>query len=131
MERLQERLGNANRALTAFYEVVGNDKPSTVERDAAIQRFEFSFEVCWKAGKQFLFNVEGLDVGSPKGVIRSFREVGVLSENEAILGLQMADDRNLTVHTYNEDLAMEIYGRLQQYYNLLRAWANRMESRIK
>jgi len=34
----------------------------------------------------------------------------------------MTDDRNLTVHTYNEKLAMEIYGRLRTYQSILRAW---------
>ncbi|GGJ90359.1 nucleotidyltransferase [Lentibacillus kapialis] len=131
MERLQERLGNANRALIAFREVVVNDNPSAIERDAAIQRFEFSFEACWKTGRQFLFDVEGLDIGSPKGVIRSFREVGVFSEDETILSLQMTDDRNLTVHTYNEALAMEIYAKLPKYYSLLCDWIARLERKIR
>ncbi|HML34188.1 MAG TPA: hypothetical protein PKC64_15325 [Sporomusa sphaeroides] len=34
----------------------------------------------------------------------------------------MADDRNLTVHTYNEALAVEIYSRLHAYTELLRCW---------
>lgn len=130
MERLHERLERANRVLTVFHEVVGVKKPSTIERDAAIQRFEFSFEACWKAGKQFLSDVEGLDIGSPKGVVRSFREVGIFSEDEAIIGLQMADDRNLTIHTYNEELAIEIYGKLTRYDTLLREWIDRMNQRI-
>lgn len=131
MERLRERFESANRALTAFQEVVGKKNPSTIERDAAIQRFEFSFEACWKAGKQFLHDIEGLDVGSPKGAIRSFREVGVFSEDETILGLKMTDDRNLTVHMYNEVLAIEIYGKLLQYYGLLYDWVDRMDNRMK
>ncbi|TFJ91819.1 HI0074 family nucleotidyltransferase substrate-binding subunit [Lentibacillus salicampi] len=131
MERLRERLQTANRTLTAFQEVVVNEEPTAIERDAAIQRFEFSFEACWKAGKQFLFDIEGLDIGSPKGVLRSFREVGVFSGDETILGLQMADDRNLTVHTYHEELAIEIYGRLSQYYQLLYDWIDRMNNRMQ
>ncbi|SFA89943.1 Nucleotidyltransferase substrate binding protein like [Lentibacillus halodurans] len=86
MERLRERMENVNRTLTAFHELVVND-PSTIERDAAIQRFKFSFEACWKTGKQFSFDIEGLDIGSSKGVIHSSREVCVLSEEESILGL--------------------------------------------
>lgn len=69
MERLHERIEVANKALNAFHEIIVIETPFTIERDAGIQRFEFSFEACWKTGKQYLYDVEGLDIGSPKGVI--------------------------------------------------------------
>ncbi|WP_442946197.1 MULTISPECIES: hypothetical protein [unclassified Oceanobacillus] len=34
----------------------------------------------------------------------------------------MVDHRNLTVHTYNEKLAVEIFNSLGEYYKLLREW---------
>ncbi|MCL6594505.1 MAG: nucleotidyltransferase substrate binding protein [Alicyclobacillus sp.] len=80
-------------------------------RDATVQRFEYTFEAVWKAAKQYLSDMEGIDQASPKGVVRSCREVGVLSPADAELALEMADDRNLTVHTYNEELAEDIYER--------------------
>ncbi|GGB36091.1 DUF86 domain-containing protein [Virgibacillus dakarensis] len=130
MERLLERIQVANRALKVFDELVNIKEPTSIERDAAIQRFEFSFEACWKAGKQYLYDVEGLDIGSPKGVIRSFREVGVFTEEETVSGLRMVDHRNLTVYTYNEDLAIEIFGVLPQYYPLLCDWMERIDNRV-
>lgn len=127
MERLQERLGSANKALNAFQELAFIDQPSSIERDAAIQRFEFSFEICWKTAKQYLYVIEGLDIGSPKGVIRSCREIGMLTEDETITGLKMVNDRNLTTHTYNEALADEIFRKLPVYYELLHNWIKRVE----
>ncbi|MBR3118602.1 MULTISPECIES: hypothetical protein [Oceanobacillus] len=50
-----------------------------------------------------------------KGIIRPSREFGIFSERETILGLNMADHRNLTVHTYIEALALEIFASLPQY----------------
>lgn len=116
MDRLMERMKMATKALNAFHEVLLIKHSSTIVRDAAIQRFEFSFEACWKAAKQYLYDVEGLDVGSPKGVIRSCREVGIFSDEETVLALKMVDDRNLTVHTYNEELANEIFKNLPRYF---------------
>lgn len=130
MERLHERIGVAKKAINAFHEVLKIEEASDIERDAAIQRFEFSFEACWKASKQYLYDIEGIDIGSPKGVIRSSREVDILSENETILGLQMVNDRNLTVHTYNEELAVKIFENLPQYYELLRNWMNRLDRKV-
>ncbi|MDQ0253418.1 nucleotidyltransferase substrate binding protein (TIGR01987 family) [Evansella vedderi] len=100
-----------------------------MEKDATIQRFEFTFEASWKAAKQYLYDVEGIDIGSPKGVIRSCREVHLLNEEEVILGLNMVNDRNLTVHTYNEEVAVKIHANLKSYYNLLNTWVQRMREK--
>ncbi len=77
MERLKERIQVAKKALDAFEQVLNLEEDSTIIRDAAIQRFDFTFEACWKATKQFLFDVEGFDVDSPKGVMRAAREVNI------------------------------------------------------
>ncbi|MDC3418565.1 nucleotidyltransferase substrate binding protein [Aquibacillus salsiterrae] len=66
MERLQQRIISAEKALRSFHELVIIEGPSSVERDASIQRFEFSFEACWKAAKQYLYDLEGIDVASPR-----------------------------------------------------------------
>jgi nucleotidyltransferase substrate binding protein (TIGR01987 family) len=130
MERLLQRINSAEKALASFSELVVLKKPNSVERDATIQRFEFSFEACWKAAKQYLFDVEGVDVASPKGVIRSLRENNILTEEEAIKGIQMVNDRNLTVHTYNEEVALKIHSSLNVYYELLDSIVEQMKSRI-
>ncbi|NMA02562.1 MAG: DUF86 domain-containing protein [Clostridia bacterium] len=96
--------------------------PDSIERDAAIQRFEFTFETIWKTAKDWLYVREGLDIGSPKSVIRACREVGIFTDEEALLALEMVNDRNLTVHTYNEALAVEIYSRLTKYLPLMEKW---------
>ncbi|WP_414693780.1 nucleotidyltransferase substrate binding protein [Paenibacillus sp.] len=72
--------------------------------------------------KARILAVDLFDVGSPKGAIRSCREVGVLPQEQAIIALEMADDRNLTVQTYNEKLAIEIFGRLRTYRDILMCW---------
>lgn len=38
------------------------------------------------------------------------------------MALDMARNRNLTVHTYNEDLASRIYSRLAAYAGLVEHW---------
>jgi hypothetical protein len=67
MERTGERLALARRALGTLEELVGAPPASLLVRDAAIQRFEYTFEATWKAAQIYLREVEGLEVGSPKG----------------------------------------------------------------
>ncbi len=104
-------------------------QPTLLERDAGIQRFEFTFEALWKAARCFLVELEGVDAASPKGVVRSCRELGIFNEAETMVALGMVDDRNLTVHTYNEPLAEEIYSRLPQYFSLMTKWLQIMQNR--
>ncbi|WP_156911800.1 nucleotidyltransferase substrate binding protein [Salibacterium aidingense] len=92
MEKLHHRLESAEKALSSLRQLAGLNNPSEVERDGAIQRFEFTFEACWKTAKQYLYDREGLDIGSPKGVIRSSREVNLFNEEETIPALNMVND---------------------------------------
>jgi nucleotidyltransferase substrate binding protein (TIGR01987 family) len=130
MERTRERLALARRALGTLEELVVVQPASAVVRDAAIQRFEYTFEATWKAAQIYLREVEGLEIGSPKGTIRLSLQVGVLDETEARLALAMVDDRNLTVHAYNEAIAEAIAQRLAEYARLMRHWLRAMAGRL-
>jgi nucleotidyltransferase substrate binding protein (TIGR01987 family) len=130
MERTGERLALARRALGTLEELVRVPPDSPLVRDAAIQRFEYTFEATWKAAQIYLREVEGLEVGSPKGVVRLSLQVGVLDESEARLALAMVDDRNLTVHAYNEAIAEAIAQRLAEYASLMSRWLRTMAGRL-
>ncbi|MHB8416464.1 MAG: hypothetical protein ACYDCL_00200 [Myxococcales bacterium] len=69
-------------------------------------------------------------MGSPTAAIRASRDAGLLEDVEAAGALTLADDRNLTVHTYLEDVAQAIFGRLPGHVGILRAWLARMEEGI-
>jgi hypothetical protein len=47
VERLSERLAEAETALASFNELVHRTDRSVVERDAAIMRFTYTFEAVW------------------------------------------------------------------------------------
>lgn len=84
-------------------------------RDSCIQRFEFTVEVLWKTVRQFLLAKEGIECKSPKGCIKDLFAAGYISENEAKILLAMIDDRNLTSHTYHEEVAEKIFKDLADY----------------
>lgn len=129
MDRLQTRLSIARRTLESLSPLANQGVVSDIERDAAIQRFEFCFEATWKAAQIFRSLREGIQAGSPKAVIRAALQSGLLSEDETRGALVMADDRNLTVHTYNEELAKRIFSDLAGHAALLDRWLSAMEAR--
>ncbi len=60
---------------------------------------------------------------TPKSCIREFFSAGYPDEDDTKLLLQMIDDRNLTYHTYKEEIAEDIFSRFEKYIPILeRNW---------
>ena len=89
-----------------------------LNRDAAIQRFEFTFELLWKVIKVYLNEIEKIECHSPKSCFREIKNILKLNEEEIETCLQMANDRNLSAHTYSEEMANDLYKRLTKYWDL-------------
>ena len=108
--RYMHDLGNA---LERFSEVmeISIDK-NDLALDAAIQRFEFSFELFWKTLKVLLIEVGGIRINSPKQVLKEAFSQGWINEEQKWLDL--LDARNLTSHVYNEQKAHAIYELIQE-----------------
>lgn len=129
MERLIERLAVARRALDTLQAVL-REPPSALVRDAALQRFEYTFEATWKAAQRFAYVIDGLELSSPKPLIRSAARSSLLTEAQIRAALAMCDDRNGCAHTYNESLADAIFARLPGHAALLAEWLRAMQERI-
>ena len=115
-------LDSLDRAVERFGEALA--APETdLNRDATIQRFEFCFELAWKA-VQKVGRDEGLACSSPKDCLRLAFSQGWL-EDEAVW-LTMLEDRNRTSHTYDEQFARQLYGRLGGYREPLAHLAARL-----
>lgn len=116
--KLKMKAKVAKRALETLQEIM--DEPySVIIRDAAIQRFEYTFEAIWKLIKEYLIEMEGIMCNSPKSCFREAFKMGLINEDESMQALYMTDDRNMTTHTYHEDIAEEIYKELSGYYVLM------------
>lgn len=130
MERIKERIQVARKALSTLRELTNKPDLSMVERDAAIQRFEYTFEATWKAAQLYLAEVEGVTVNSPKGVVRASWQADLFDEAASKLALQMCDARNMTVHTYNEKIAMTIYHQIEDYVGVFETWLSAIEKKL-
>ena len=75
-------------------------------RDSAIQRFEISFDLCWKTLKEYLREKYGVETASPKKVFQEAFKQGVI-DNEDVW-LTMTDMRNETSHAYDEIFAEKV-----------------------
>lgn len=104
-------------ALERLAAALGQPK-SEWTRDAAIQRFEFTFELAWKSAARAARR-EGIPCASPRQTWKVALQLGWIEDDA--LWLDMLDDRNRASHTYNEATAEQIYSRLPGYLEALRS----------
>jgi len=94
-------------------------------RDSVIQRFEFSIELAWKTAKK----VMGTSTSAPKDIIREMAQAGYISDVE--LWLKSIDMRNLSSHTYKEDLAEDVYSFACQFLPNLQSLVLKLDQKTK
>lgn len=114
MTKYEAMVSQFERTVLNLREVLDKITPTTpdraVFRDSAIQRFEISFDVAWKALREKLRAEFGTDATSPKKCFQEAFKQGILDND--VLWLDMTDMRNETTHAYNELFAEEVLGKL-------------------
>ncbi len=85
---------------------------SEVVVDLEVKRFEFTFEMCWKAIKRVLA-YKGMDALNPRDCFKiAFQQKWI--NNEAVV-LEMIEMRNTTAHTCDLSAAKEIKNKIENY----------------
>ena len=107
LDLLVERL---EKALVTLDEVLAMSF-SVIVRDATIQRFEYCFELSWKILKKVL-KVDGVEVNSPRQALRKAFENNYLDDID--VWFEMLEDRNMTSHTYDPNIADKVYESAKQ-----------------
>ena len=104
-ERFSLALEHFERALARLHEALAQPENDFI-RDAIIQRFEFTFEAGWKAMYRWL-RARGVDVDEDafSTIPEAFKRRVI---TDAVVWGAMRKYRNLTSHTYNEPLAIEV-----------------------
>ena len=104
-ERFKLALDHFEKALARLHEVLAQPENEFI-RDATIQRFEFTFEAAWKAMYRWL-RARGVDADEDaySTIPEAFKRR--LISDEKRWG-DMRRYRNLTSHTYNQPLAIEV-----------------------
>ena len=79
-------------------------------KDGVIQRFEFTFELLWKALRIVLEN-KGTFCKTPKDCLQTSFQKGLLEDEQPFL--DMLEDRNKTSHIYDESESKKIYEKIK------------------
>lgn|SRR5690606_3097818 len=92
-----------------------SENPQNIElhkalRDSCIQRFEFCVELAWKASMKVLGL---LQTKAPNPAIREMAQNGLIDDTKPWFNFLLA--RNKTSHSYDEDVAQEVFDVLEDF----------------
>ncbi len=112
-----QRLSQYQKALSRLEEAVelaSKRNLSRLEKEGVIQRFEYTYELAWKAIVDF-YNSIGSE--NPQGSRDAFRlafQRGLITKGEELL--ESIESRNKTTHAYNEETAEKIFNDIINKY---------------
>ena len=109
------------KALLSLDKAIGRAKKEKADeelRDAVIQRFEYTFELCWKMLKRQLEQEvptpAEVDHYSYRELLREAAERGLI--NDVQKWMVYRECRNLTSHSYDERKASQVFTEILNFY---------------
>ena len=120
--RWEQRFSNFNKALMKLSEAIGyvKNKPKEevldeILKDGIIQRFEYTHELAWNVMKDFLLEIGDVTLYGSKDATREAFKTELIKDED--VWMEMIKSRNKTSHTYNEEIAQEIYLKILNEYH--------------
>lgn len=126
-----QRFSNYNKALVKLNEAVayinhtyleddnpdGKDNLGDILNDiieqGLIQSFQYTHELAWNVMKDYAF-YQGKDVGGSRDATREALQLHIIADGK--VWMEMIVSRNKTSHTYNEEIAHEIFTKIIDEY---------------
>lgn len=127
--RWKQRFVHYRKAFTLLEQAVSIPRLSEVERAGLIHFFEMTYELAWKVMKDYL-EQEGFQVASPREAVKIAFQSGLISDGQ--VWLEALQDRNLAVHTYEENIALAVEKRIRDsYFPLLAGLLHRLAEKAE
>lgn len=131
--RAEDGLYNFSKAYEKFAEAADRKEElysegyADIYLDLMVKRFEFTYEMSWKAIKRYLGSI-GIDALSPKACFQEAYAQGLIKDEG--VWLSMIESRNLSSHTYDENEIREILDRMGGYRDAFRELKEQLEKHL-
>jgi nucleotidyltransferase substrate binding protein (TIGR01987 family) len=112
--RWKQRFANYQKACKQLGEFLTEKKLNRLEKQGLIQAFEYTHELAWKTLADFFKERGNSEIYGSKDATRAAFQNGLIMQGE--LWMSMIKSRNLTSHTYNEEIAEAIVENITQHY---------------
>lgn len=144
--RWEQRFSNFNKALIKLSEAIAYIKNDLAKKDidvedgktgeildeilkeGLIQRFEYTHELAWNVMKDFLSGIGNITIYGSKDATKEAFKAELIENGE--IWMEMIKSRNKTSHTYNQEIADEIYYKiLNEYHSAFLTFQQIMEEK--
>jgi nucleotidyltransferase substrate binding protein (TIGR01987 family) len=118
--RWKQRFENYKKALVKLGNAVQLDAERTLselEKQGIIQAFEYTHELAWKVMQDFFIYQGNTEVRGSRDATRQAFNADLISDGDN--WMLMITNRNLSSHTYNEEISEEIYKNIIDSFYLL------------
>lgn len=112
--RWEQRFANYTKALAQLTKFVDKGDLSELEAQGLVKAFEYTFELAWTTLKDFLEFRGQSDIYGSRDAIRKAFQLGVLEDGDG--WMDMIKSRNLTSHTYNQEVTEQIRAAVMERY---------------
>ena len=115
--RWKQRFENFERAYLLLKEAFEQDpgEMSDLEKEGAIQRFEYTFELAWKTLKDYLvYSGVVFDEITPRSVIKQAFAAKIIEDGQT--WIDMLEQRNLMSHTYDDESLQIAFSSISRSY---------------
>lgn len=130
--RWQQRFANYQKALGQLQGVVvlaSQRALSELEQQGLIKAFEFTFELAWNVMKDYFAYQGNPTITGSRDAFREAFKRELIIDGEG--WMEMIESRNKSAHTYNQETADELAGKiLTRYHELFTTFAEQMRERI-
>ena len=94
-------------------------------KEGLIQRFEYTHELAWNVMKDYAEYQGNSNIGGSRDASREAFQLKLVTDGQ--VWMDMISSRNKTTHTYNKEIANEIYAKiLKEYYPSFLQFEKRM-----
>ena len=111
--RWKQRFENFDKSYKLLNKYSKQPITTELERAGIIQFFEMTFELAWKVLKDYLEAQEYL-VKSPRETVKQAFQIGLIDNGH--IWMDALSNRNLTTHTYDEELANKMTNEIITMY---------------
>ena len=108
--RFYQRLSNLENASSTLGRTLAAAVPMEIKTLAVIKAFELTFELSWKAMKDYL-EYAGISASTPREVIKEGFKSGSIADGQAWMNL--LDRRNRLVHVYDQAHATKVVAEIE------------------
>ena len=118
----KKALKSLSAAIEVYHEKKSSiDDPKLIDviENGIAQKFEYTVELMWKAFRDVFYENDGLEINSPKKVIKTLYQFNHINDDMFIVLIDMIDDKNKILNIHDEQEFHQIIEKINTYKDIL------------